>query len=274
MVSCSFITVMLPFTPIAFVKKKCTKITAQDKTEVTKDLEPQDNLFLSDSAKFYKQVVSEPSVKKISPKILSKANKRDFPQPITPKLFSELYTNVCNDDVGEVKAWFDKYLLLDNQCIKKYDETQLEALTDCHGCNIAMAAVVSKSYHSLNFILLSIPSVFKLIDSYGHSFYDIIKSVDDEKIYQIVKTVKKTIFSNSYKNDIKNSIRDSSLKQFCEICQEEYSTFDHESSIGHLVAENRAVLEINPHIDSSSIGYKMMEKCGWTESKGLGKFYL
>ena len=260
---------MLPFTPIAFVKNN----RSTDGSVPKKCLSSQTDLFISsESADFYNSIISRPSSSKNPSKSVQIMKKTNVRQTISEKSFSELYNNVCNDNIEAVRAWFNTYLP-DFKNYRKYEPSELTALTDCYGCNIAMTAAVNKSYDSLKFFLMFIPSIVALEDSFGNSFNNIVEKVGDEKIKEIVKIFEKKKSHRPCNKNITKLNKIISQEHYCDICGIQYTDFDHESSIAHLQAENRKVPEVNIHLDSNSIGYKMMTKFGWTESKGLGKCF-
>ena len=262
---------MLPFTTIPFVKGKISiKNDSNDNTcpqnsDQDRRLLPDDNT--GNSAEFYRSVINEPSTSHRNS--ISKSCKISECKTITQSSYKALHNHVCNDAIDSVKEWFSCYIpdsmKKGKNRLSNMSEV-VEKLCDESGCNIAMTAAAHRSYESLKFLLTTIPELAMGNDHCGITFNDVVESLLDERIDRIVNKIDHTNLK-----EIENKrTSPTQSKSYCEQCCMFHSDPDHESSISHLIAENRAVPEINPHLDPNNAGYKMMSKLGWSENKGLG----
>ncbi|KAL5269938.1 hypothetical protein ACHWQZ_G003419 [Mnemiopsis leidyi] len=259
---------MLPFTTIPFVK---SKMLIKDKSSNDECLPSHNNNScfdpegsLNNSAQFYRSVINEPSTSYHSNTLCKSYKIKEYKQ-ITPSSYKVLYNHVCNDVIESVKDWFSLYIPNSFEMEKNQMAETVKKLSDESGCNIAMTAVVHRSYESLIFLLTTIPELATGNDNFGNTFNDVVESIHDERVGRIVNRI-----CHKRINKISNSRTNSQSKSYCEQCSMFHSDPDHESSISHLVAENRAIPEINPHLNPNNAGYKMMSKLGWSENKGLG----
>lgn len=273
---------MLPFTAIPFVRSKSNGTSRDDKKNKNhindEDYEKSESLDVaagpSDSSEFYSSVLREPSQSSGSFSKIKETEK--YYRLITPASFKELHDRVCNDDIESVKSWFSIYVHPNSL---NYGETKtikcddvVSSLCDSSGCNIAMTAAVHRSYETLKFLLSSLPALSKGRDNHGNSFRDVVESMRDENLDRIM--LKHCAYSAKpcRSTELYHDGTNSQSNMFCDVCKINHSDPDHDLSISHLLAENRPVPEINPHLNPNNAGYKMMSKLGWTESKGLGGY--
>ena len=262
---------MLPFTTIPFVKSTIS-IKNDSSSNACLQNSDQDGCLLPDSntsnsAQFYRSVINEPSTS--HPKSSSKSCKSKECKTISRTSYKALHNHVCNDAIESVKEWFSCYIpysIKNGKNRLSNTSAVVEKLCDESGCNIAMTAATHRSYESLRFLLTTIPELAMGNDHSGITFNDVVESLCDERINRIINKVNHANFK-----EIENkSTSPTQSESYCEQCSMFHSDPNHESSISHLIAENRAVPEINPHLDPNNAGYKMMSKLGWSENKGLG----
>ena len=246
---------MLPFTAISFVKK--TTIDPPANCDSDSDDEPEVFTYESSAAEYYTTVVNEPST---ATPIKTESRAVEIPL-ITPKAVKELQRNICNDEVRYVKSWLARYF----PNLKTTPRPDLSLLSDCYGCNVAMTCVTHKSYETLKLLLKTAPSLAEGTDYYGNSFHDVVRSVNDMTIERIVAQYSTPTVAPS-------TTHTPTPLSYCDVCQIEHSDPDHVSSISHVFAEKRPILEVNPHLLPDNVGYQMMTRTGWTESQGLGEF--
>ena len=259
----------LPFDPVPFVttRKNHESINnGSDSDEIEANRDELHIIEKCSSAEFYSSVVNQAG-SSAGIVTASRVPNINITRTVTDITYKQLYHFVCNDDVHSVKSWFKINAPSYKDKKRFLDPDWFFGLTDCYGCSIAMAAVTHRSYESLRFLLFYFPDLGDTVDNYGNSFHDIVSSINDERIHQIV--TKLCSVKSKQRN---NNSTSQPVESFCLSCNISHTDPDHESSISHLIGEKREVLEVNPHMDPNNPGYKMMSNLGWQESKGLGKF--